>query len=102
MEAKRPRKRIAEIPMAIRRQRIDEMCRLFERGVQPADIAHKFQLNTSYVRHQLKDRGYDTSRGWVQAERVDSMWEMDDDERRQMIVQRAAKAARAARLAVSP
>lgn len=102
MEAKRPRKRIAEIPLAVRSQRITEMCRLFERGVQPADIAHKFQLTTNYVRRELHERGYDTSRGMVQSERMNNMWEVDDDERRQMIVERAAKAARAARMAVSP
>jgi len=96
MEAKRPRNRVAEIPMAVRQQRIDEMVQLFDAGLQPADIAKRHGLTAEYVRRAINSRGRDTSNGWARNIEVHEMWDADEDDRRRMIIERAAKAAAAA------
>lgn len=91
-----PRKRYRE-PMMTHQQkldRMDEICRRFDAGSAPADIAKVVGLTANWVRVVLQERGYDTSSEETRAREREGLWSLDDDHRRREIIRRAAEGAR--------
>ena len=91
-----PRKRYPE-PMMTRQQkrdRMDEICRRFDDGSAPADIAKVVGVTANHVRDVLREHGYDTSSDASRVRTTNAMWGLDDDHRRREIIRRAAEGAR--------
>lgn len=84
--------------LAEKQERQRQMVELWRDGHQPSDIAKRFGMTANYVRLVLKNDGIDLDEE-AGRPRVDTIWDMPENDRRQAIAKRAALAAREQRYA---
>lgn len=75
-----------------------DLAAMFDAGSVPSDIAHRYHLSVSHVRARLRAMGKELDHRTAGQFQVHPMWNAEDDDRRRMITEKAAKAARATRL----
>jgi hypothetical protein len=82
-----------------KRKRHDQIVALFESGYAPGEIAKKFGHTSRFVRQVLSKRGIKIMPPELNRP---SMWDLDENKRREAIIKRAAKGARETLKKIAP
>jgi hypothetical protein len=80
--------------LAEKQERRNAIIALWEAGSAPTEIARRYGLTANYVRVVLKSADVDVDAANGARPKVDRMWELDEDERRRAIIERAAQGCR--------
>ena len=75
-----------------------EIIEMYNKGSRPSDIAFKANVRTRVIRKVLADAGIEVDPASLHKP---SIWDLDEDRRRDAIIRRAASAARAARAQIA-